>query len=152
MRHGASAHAVPGEPFDLIDGHADPALAPEGIEQADRVAQRLAGEAAAALFVTPLRRTAQTAAPIARRLGLEPVVIPDLREVALGEWEGGELRIRAAHGDPLFSAHARRGALGRHPRRRADGGVRRARAQRHRARSSSAAARAPSRSRSYTAA
>jgi probable phosphoglycerate mutase len=30
------------------------------------------------------------------------VVVPELREVGLGEWEGGELRIRAANRDPLF--------------------------------------------------
>ena len=43
-----------------------------------------------------------TAAPLAARLGLAPVVEADLREVFLGDWEGGELRIRAAAGDPLF--------------------------------------------------
>jgi probable phosphoglycerate mutase len=102
VRHGASAHAVPGEPFDLIDGHADPPLAPEGHEQAQRVAGRLSNEPAQALFVTPLQRTSQTAAPLAERLGLEPQVVPELRETHLGDWEGGELRIRAAHGDPLF--------------------------------------------------
>ena len=35
------------------------------------------------------------------RTGLEPVVVPDLREVSLGEWEGGEFRIRMAEGDPV---------------------------------------------------
>jgi probable phosphoglycerate mutase len=39
---------------------------------------------------------------LARRLGLEPIVEPDLREVFLGEWEGGALRSRAAAGDPIF--------------------------------------------------
>ena len=34
-------------------------------------------------------------------LGLEPVVVPELREVSLGEWEGGEFRIRMAEGDPV---------------------------------------------------
>jgi 2,3-bisphosphoglycerate-dependent phosphoglycerate mutase len=29
------------------------------------------------------------------------VVVPELREVHLGEWEGGEYRIRMAEGDPL---------------------------------------------------
>ena len=27
--------------------------------------------------------------------------MPDLREVSLGEWEGGEFRIRMAEGDPI---------------------------------------------------
>jgi 2,3-bisphosphoglycerate-dependent phosphoglycerate mutase len=66
------------------------------------MAERLAGETLGGLFVTPLQRTAQTAAPLAKRLGLEPRVIAHLREIHLGEWEGGALRIRAAHGDPLF--------------------------------------------------
>jgi probable phosphoglycerate mutase len=102
VRHGASAAAVPGEPFDLLDGHADPPLAPEGRDQARTVAERLRGEQIDGLFVTPLRRTAETAQPLAEATGLEPVVVPELREVMLGDWEGGELRIRASNGDPLF--------------------------------------------------
>ena len=102
VRHGASAAAVPGESFDLLDGHADPALSPEGVQQARAMARRLAPEKVDALFVTPLRRTAETAAPLAELTRHEPVVVPELREVGLGEWEGGELRIRAANGDPLF--------------------------------------------------
>jgi probable phosphoglycerate mutase len=66
------------------------------------VAARLAREPFAGLFVTPLKRTSQTAAPLAAATGHEPVVVPELREVRLGEWEGGELRIRAAQRDPLF--------------------------------------------------
>jgi len=104
VRHGASKAAVPGEPFEELEGQSDPPLAPEGEQQARAVAGRLAGsgETFAALFVTPLRRTAQTAAPLAELTGLDPVVVPELREVGLGEWEGGELRIRAANRDPLF--------------------------------------------------
>jgi 2,3-bisphosphoglycerate-dependent phosphoglycerate mutase len=101
-RHGASAPAIPGEPFPVdANGHGDPPLAPEGERQAELLADRLAPEPLAALFVTPLRRTAQTAAPLAERAGLEPIVVPDLREVHLGEWEGGEYRIRVANADPL---------------------------------------------------
>jgi probable phosphoglycerate mutase len=101
VRHGASAPAVPGTPFPVLDGHSDPPLAPEGEMQAEAVGERLAGEDLAGLFVTPLRRTVQTAAPLARRLGIEPAVVPQLREVHLGEWEGGEHRIRIAERDPL---------------------------------------------------
>ncbi|MEA2430846.1 MAG: 2,3-bisphosphoglycerate-dependent phosphoglycerate mutase [Thermoleophilaceae bacterium] len=102
VRHGASAAAVPGEPFESLEGQSDPPLAPEGARQAEAVGARLARESFAALFVTPLKRTSQTAAPLAAATGQEPVVVPELREVRLGEWEGGELRIRAAQRDPLF--------------------------------------------------
>ncbi|HEY3809959.1 MAG TPA: histidine phosphatase family protein [Acidimicrobiales bacterium] len=101
IRHGESAPARAGESFALVDGHGDPELAPAGREQALRVADRLAGEPIAAIYVTTLRRTAETAAPLAARLGLEPVVEADLREVFLGEWEGGLFRIRVAEGHPI---------------------------------------------------
>jgi probable phosphoglycerate mutase len=101
VRHGASAAAVPDEPFAVIGGHADPPLAPEGREQAEAVGARLAAETFAGVFVTPLRRTAETAAPLCARLGVEPVVVEDLREVHLGAFEGGEFRIRSAAGDPV---------------------------------------------------
>jgi probable phosphoglycerate mutase len=100
IRHGESEPAHPDTPFPLVGGHSDPALAPEGEEQAERVAQRLAGTRIDAIYVTPLRRTAQTAAPLARRLGLTPQVEPGLREIHLGEWEGGLFRQRVAERHP----------------------------------------------------
>ena len=90
-----------GQRFPLLEGHGDPALAPEGEVQAALMAERLAGEPIAGLFITPLKRTAQTAAPLAARLGLDPVVVPDLVEVSLGEFEGGEFRVRLSEGDPI---------------------------------------------------
>jgi probable phosphoglycerate mutase len=103
VRHGASAHAFPDQPFPLLDGQSDPELAPEGEQQAEALVDRLAAEPLAALFVTPLRRTRQTAAPLAARTGLEPVVVPELVEIALGDYEGGEWRVRAANGDPMVA-------------------------------------------------
>ena len=103
VRHGASAAAVPGERFELLEGQGDPPLAPEGVEQARAVGARLAERPPDAIFVTPLRRTAETAEPLVAATGVESEVVPELREVHLGEWEGGELRIRAAHGDPLLA-------------------------------------------------
>ncbi len=101
VRHGESAAARPGEPFALVGGHGDPELAAEGRAQARRVAQRLADEGIDAIYVTTLRRTAETAAPLAGRTGLTPTVCGDLREVFLGEWEGGVFRQRVAHDDPI---------------------------------------------------
>jgi probable phosphoglycerate mutase len=102
VRHGESAAFRPDEPFPLVDGHGDPPLHPQGEYQAERVADRLADEDIHAIYVTKLVRTAQTAAPLAARLGLTPVVDPDLHEVFLGEWEGGLLRQKAAEGDPTY--------------------------------------------------
>ena len=101
IRHGASAALEPDEAFELIEGHGDPPLAPEGREQAVAVAERLHGEPLRALFVTPLQRTAQTAEPLVSATGLTPTVIRDLREVHLGEWEGGEYRRRMHERDPV---------------------------------------------------
>ena len=101
VRHGASEAAVEDQPFELLEGQADPALSEAGERQAELVAAHLAGEPISALFVTPLRRTAQTAAPLAARLGLEPVVVPELREVHLGELDGGAFRIAVRRRDPI---------------------------------------------------
>lgn len=104
VRHGASEAAVVGSRFPLVDGHSDPALSEPGKAQAQMVAAALAkSEEASALFVTSLRRTQETAAPLAEAIGLEPQVIPELREVFLGDFEGGEYRIRAGRGDPIIA-------------------------------------------------
>jgi probable phosphoglycerate mutase len=101
IRHGESQAYTPGNPFPLTDGHGDPPLAPEGHEQAKLLADRLSSTSIDAIYVTNLCRTAQTAAPLAARLGLTPVVEPELREVHLGDWEAGEWRKRAAEHDPV---------------------------------------------------
>lgn len=101
VRHGESLPVTPGQTVPDVDGHADPPLAPEGEAEAERMAERLADEEISAIYVTTLQRTHQTAAPLAGRLGLTPVVEPALREVFLGDWEGGEYRIRAQQMDPI---------------------------------------------------
>lgn len=102
VRHGESAPEVPGQPAPQVDGHGDPALAPGGWRQAELVGARLAGEPIQAIYVSTLRRTAETAEPLARKLGLAPVVEPDLREVHLGDWEG-TFRQRVAEGGPVVA-------------------------------------------------
>jgi probable phosphoglycerate mutase len=103
IRHGESAPARFDRPYPYRDGHGDPELAPQGREQAVKLADRFQGQRFDAIYVTTLRRTAQTAAPLAERLGITPRVEPDLREVHLGEWEGGLLRKHVAEGHPLVT-------------------------------------------------
>lgn len=100
IRHGQS-QAYTGTPFPLAGGHGDPPLSALGLRQAERVSGRLAGAGLDAIYVTTLRRTAQTAASLAARLGLAPVVEADLREVNLGEWEGGLYRKMVAENHPI---------------------------------------------------
>jgi probable phosphoglycerate mutase len=101
IRHGESAAARMDEPFPMMDGHGDPPLAPDGHEQARLVGARLAGEPLDAIYVSPLQRTHQTAAPLVTVIGLEPTIEPELREVHLGEWEGGSFRKHVADGHPI---------------------------------------------------
>lgn len=103
VRHGASVDVVPGQPFPLVLGRGDPPLSEIGERQADAVAAGLRAEAIAGIYVTPLQRTHRTAAPLAAALGLEPVPLAELIEVGLGEWEGGEWRLRSAAGDPIVN-------------------------------------------------
>jgi probable phosphoglycerate mutase len=101
VRHGESQPARADMEFPTKDGHADPPLDAHGHHEAQCVAARLADEDVAAIYVTPLQRTAQTAAPLASKLGLAPLIEPDLQEVFLGEWEGATFRVRVSEGHPL---------------------------------------------------
>jgi probable phosphoglycerate mutase len=67
-------------------------LAPAGREQADRVAERISrlGEVAA-VYASPLERTRETAAPIAKRLGVKVSVARGLLEADFGDWTGRQL-------------------------------------------------------------
>jgi 2,3-bisphosphoglycerate-dependent phosphoglycerate mutase len=102
VRHGQSAPARQGECFPMTEGQGDPTLHSNGHAQARAVADRLKDEPITAIYVTTLQRTHQTAAPLASRLGLTPRVERDLREVFLGDWDGGLYRIKAAQNDPVW--------------------------------------------------
>lgn len=102
VRHGETTPVRDGEPVALLGTQSDPELDPVGVAQAEAIGERLSSEEAiAAIYVTPMRRTLATAAPLASALGLTPREEPGLIEVHLGEWEGGELRRRVVARDPL---------------------------------------------------
>jgi probable phosphoglycerate mutase len=104
VRHGQSAPFVEGRPFDLVDGQGDPPLSPLGRWQAEQVGARLADEPIDAIYATSLQRTVQTATPLAEAKALEIQIEPDLREVFLGEGEGGHFRKMSAEGHPAALA------------------------------------------------
>jgi len=78
-------------------------LSDEGRAQAEAVAERIralhesrttakGGVGIAAVYASPLERTRETAAPIAKALGLRTVVRKGLLECEFGEWTGRELK------------------------------------------------------------
>lgn len=72
-------HALPVR-IDGGDAPADPGLAPEGREQADQLAGWWAPFGADHLYVSPMRRAQETAAPLAEALAVPANTVADLRE------------------------------------------------------------------------
>jgi len=71
-----------------FQGHADPPLNAVGRRQSAELAEALAGETIARVYTSPLRRAAETAEIIARRLALEVEPLEPLREIDVGAWSG----------------------------------------------------------------
>jgi len=92
-RHGQTESSKIG----AFCGSSDPPLTTEGEEQAARLARRLARESIGAIYSSPLLRARRTAAILAGVLGAEVMVLPALREMDFGRWEGlqrGEIAAR----------------------------------------------------------
>jgi probable phosphoglycerate mutase len=100
-RHGASVSVDPDEPAETLDGWGDPGLDEAGRREAKLLADRLAGVGIDAIYASGLRRTLETAEPLARRLGLEIGLEPRLREARYGDWDGGVWRVRITEGHPI---------------------------------------------------
>jgi probable phosphoglycerate mutase len=68
-------------------------LSDRGRAQADHVADRIGAlDKVAAVYTSPLERTRETAAPIARATGTRPRVERGLLECDFGEWTGRSLK------------------------------------------------------------
>jgi glucosyl-3-phosphoglycerate phosphatase len=80
LRHGQSEFNVVFSATRRDPGIRDPRLTPLGQAQAERAAEALAGERIARIIVSPYTRALQTAAPVARRLGVPVQVSPAVRE------------------------------------------------------------------------
>lgn len=71
-----------------FQGHVNVGLNEIGLEQARRLAGRMAGEHADAIYASDLLRAQQTAQPIAATLALQPVAEAGLREQSFGRVDG----------------------------------------------------------------
>lgn len=108
VRHGETEwHAE-----NRYAGTSEVGLTDRGRRQAEGLAAHLTatGERITALYRSPQGRAAATAEPSARALGLEPVVLDDLREVHFGIAEGRVLSeldpqvVAAFRADPVAGA------------------------------------------------
>ncbi|GAB95877.1 putative phosphoglycerate mutase [Kineosphaera limosa] len=84
VRHGQTSSNI-GHHLDTAEPGAD--LTDFGRAQAQAIPAALAGESIAAIYVSNLVRTQQTAAPLAQALGLEPLIRPGVREIGAGDLE-----------------------------------------------------------------
>lgn len=66
----------------------DMGLSPAGRAQGEAVERWLDGVGLDAVYMSPMRRVRETVEPLLRRTGMDPVVLPDLREVDFGGWTG----------------------------------------------------------------
>jgi alpha-ribazole phosphatase len=84
LRHG---EVVLAETRRFI-GHLDVPLSPTGERQSEAQAARLAAVKLTALYSSDLARARRTGEIIGAPHGLRPTIVPALREMAMGRWEG----------------------------------------------------------------
>lgn len=85
IRHGQTPANVNGVLDAEVPG---PGLTELGQQQAAALPEALAGRGIEKLFVSSMIRTHVTAAPLAASLGIDPVVLPGLREIEAGDLQG----------------------------------------------------------------
>ena len=87
VRHGESEGNASGIIDTSVPG---PHLTPLGVTQSALVAAALAGNGVAydAIYTSNMVRTSETAAPFALATGLIPTVLPGVREINAGIFEG----------------------------------------------------------------
>ena len=96
-------HALPLR-VSAVDGPADPRLARDGVTQAALLAEYLDGDPITAVYSSPLRRAVETAAPLARRRGLEIRTSDGLAEWDRNAAEYVPIEELRASGDPRWAA------------------------------------------------
>ncbi|WP_430626464.1 histidine phosphatase family protein [Sulfobacillus thermotolerans] len=82
----------------------DPALTATGRAQAQQLAHQWHNAPIRYLVTSPLLRAQETLAPLAQDHDLTPVILPDLAEVNLGQWDGKRLRDLEEAESPSFIA------------------------------------------------
>ena len=84
MRHGETTW----NRANRIQGHRGPGLSVRGRRQVMQSARHLPGRAIERIFTSDLRRAEESAGITHQRLRVPITVLPGLREIGLGAWEG----------------------------------------------------------------
>jgi broad specificity phosphatase PhoE len=95
-----------------FQGHADPPLNELGREQSAELAEALVGEGITRVYTSPLRRAAETAQIVGRRLGMEAAPVEALREIDVGSWSGLTREEVAARFPEAYARWLERAPLG----------------------------------------
>jgi len=94
IRHGEVEGA------NRYNGHSDVELTARGVEQYHELKPRLDADRISACYTSDLSRTVRGGAILGPYLGVEPVKVPELRELNCGEWQGLSLaEIQASRPD-----------------------------------------------------
>lgn len=88
VRHGETLWNVSGK----IQGRSDIELSPMGIEQAKILAKFCPFDRADAVYSSDLKRAKVTAQFMAEKFNLSVQLVPELREVSFGDWEGNNFK------------------------------------------------------------
>jgi probable phosphomutase (TIGR03848 family) len=89
IRHGENEYVKKGR---LAGRLPEVHLNEKGRQQAQAVAEKLAGAPVKAVYSSPLERTMETAEPIAKALGLEVIPRQGLIETDFGEWQDKKVK------------------------------------------------------------
>lgn len=101
VRHGTTEWMEQGR----VHGRLDSRLSERGRQEARQVAAQLRHRRLNAFYTSPLGRTRETAAAIAAEIGLQPVVLDDLREMDFGWLEGRRMLLTQGSGAPAALMH-----------------------------------------------
>ena len=98
IRHGLPVRR------ELTEGAADPELAPEGHQQAARLARYLESEKIDAIYASPMARAKETAAPLAELFGMDIAISPGVAEWDQNSPEYVPVEELKAANDPRWQA------------------------------------------------
>ena len=104
VRHGLTFWNTIGK----LQGSTDVHLSPDGLHQARLLAAHCPFNVADAIYSSPLSRAVDTAVILSNKFNAHVQIIPELREINFGDWEGKMLREIAENNPEDFENTQRR--------------------------------------------